>query len=208
MDVIKISCPAGSGMNFAQQLLQKSLYNAEHENNIWTGGHERIDILEEVPTLVILRNPYDAVASATERHLRSANHDSFKNDLNLIEDSDMHTMVGLIATEKYRYLEFFRDIEDLPHVKILTFETLTQKPEIFVEKVVKHFEIKSKIIKRSSEEIIKAVIDSGNENRVPRKISPGRHKIDLLIRAMYPGEEMHSLSRYLHLKEKIEKGLM
>ena len=207
MDVIKISCPAGSGMNFSQQLLINS-FSYYNENRIWTCGHEKIDILEEVPTLVILRNPYHAVASAAERHLLSANHGSFKNDPNLIEDSDMKRIVGQIIAENDRYLDFFKDIEDLKHVKIFTFEMLTEQPDIFIEKVAKHFDVKSKIKKRSQEDIIQAVIDSGNENRVPRSVSPGRHKIDLLIRAIYPGEEMDSLRIYMDLKYKADKGLI
>jgi hypothetical protein len=206
MAMIKFASPAGSGMNFALQLLRLSFYGEQDEFVV--AGHERKDILDPVPTLVILRNPYDAIASAAERHLRSSEHDTFKNDINLIEDDDISQMIRYIYTEKYRYTEFFKDIEGFKHLKILSFDLLTQNPDLFVSEVAKHFNTKSEIIKRSEKEVLQAVIESGNPNRVPREMSKGRIRIDRLIRAMYSEEELDSWGIYVELMGKIEGGLV
>lgn len=206
MQTIKIVCPAGSGMNFALSLLQLSF--RDQNVHITTAGHERKDIAEEVPTLVILRNPYDAIASGAERWLRSSDHRVLRNNPYLIEDDNIVDIVKQIQYEKFRYRDFFKNIEDLKHVKILTFDLLTKNPEAFVAEVSKHFGLESEIIKRSEQEVIEHVINSGNPNRVPRNKGKGREKIDRLIKAMYPEEEFQSLRLYIDLKEKIEKGLI
>lgn len=205
MTTVNIGCPAGSGMNFALNLLRLSYYS--YKDEFLAVGHQRKDILEPVPTLVILRNPYDAVASAAERWLRTSDHHMFRNDINLIEDSNIVEIVKQIQGEKLRYLEFFENIHELEHVKILSFDLLTKNPDRFVSEVGKHFSLESEITKRSDSEVVQSVIDSGNENRVPREKSYGRIKIDRLIRAMYPEEEFKSLEIYLNLKKEIDKEL-
>lgn len=206
MQKIKIVCPAGSGMNFALNLLRLSFNNQFLE--ITTAGHERKDIAEEVPTLVILRNPYDAIASGAERWLRTSEHVYFKDGVGLIEEDNKKQIVDQILREKERYLEFFTDIEDLKHVKIIDFDTLTKNPDLFVKKVAEHFGIEYKITPRSEDEVIKAVIDSGNANRVPRAKSSGREKVDRYTKALFPEDEFKSLKVYLDLKRKIEEGLI
>jgi hypothetical protein len=206
MAKIKIACPAGSGMNFAQQLLQLSFYNAEDQ--FPTGGHERKDILEEVPTLVIVRNPYDAIASGAERWLKSSDHEAFKNNTDLIEDSDIPNMVKHIEGENFRYIEFLKDIENLSHVKLFTFDLLTNNSEVFVKKVAECFNIKNEITKRSIPEVLQVVINSGNANRIPREKSAGRKEIDRLILDMYNEKEFDALKIYLSLKENLDRELI
>lgn len=206
MTKIKIACPAGSGMNFAQNLLQLSFYDTKNE--FTTGGHERKYILEEVPTLVILRNPYQSVASAAERWISDYDHVSLRGHESLIKNLNTADIVKQIISESTWYKEFFKNIEDLKHVKIFTFDMLTKEPDIFVKKVSEHFSIDSKIAQLSIEDVFKAVADSGNKNRIPRTKTEGRSKVDELIRIIFPEKEFECLSIYLYLKEKIESGLL
>jgi hypothetical protein len=206
MAKVKIACPAGSGMNFAQQLLQLSFYNAEDQ--FPTGGHERKDILEEVPTLVIVRHPYDAIASGAERWLKSSDHEAFKNNTDLIDDLDIDNMVKRIEGENFRYVEFLKDIESLSHVKLFTFDFLTQNPQSFVKEVAKYFKIKNEITIRSIPEVLQVVVDSGNANRIPREKSAGRKQIENLIMNIYREKEFDALKIYSSLKEKLDKELI
>jgi hypothetical protein len=202
MDNIKIACPAGSGMNFAICLLKPSF---NYEVEFLAAGHERSDIIEEVPTLVILRDPYDAIASGTERFLRSSGHAYFKDSPFLMQDENIAEIVSIITREESTYLNFFTNIKNLGHVKVLTFDTLTKNPDLFVKMVAKYFNIKSSIKQVDTKEVLKSVVDSGNANRVPREASPSRKTIDRYMRALYLPNEFKSLKVYFALKEKIEK---
>jgi hypothetical protein len=205
MKTIRIACPAGSGLNFALNLLRPSF---NHKVEFLAVGHERKDILEESPTLVILRDPHDAIASGAERFLRSSEHRYFSHGIALLEDDNILSVIDQIINEKSRYINFFTNIEDLKHVKILTFDTLTKNPDLFVQQVAKHFNIKEEIVKIPVPEVIEAVKNEGNENRVPRESSPGRVKINRYVHAIYPSNEFESYKMYLSLKEKIDKGLI
>lgn len=205
MNEIKVACPAGSGMNFALYLLKPSF---NYEVGFFGAGHERSDIIEEVPTLVILRDPYDAIASGAERFLRSSGHVYFKDSPFLMQDENIAEIVSIIVGQESTYLKFFTNIENLGHVKILTFDTLVNNPELFVKMVAEHFNIKSSIKQVDIKEVLKSVVDSGNANRLPRETSPSRKTIDRYMRALYLPNEFKSLKVYLSLKEKIEKGLV
>lgn len=205
MKTIRVACPAGSGLNFALNLLRPSF---NHKVEFIAVGHERKDIKEEVPTLVILRDPHDAIASGAERYLRSSEHRYFAHGVPLLEDDNILSIIDQIINEEARYLHFFTDIESLKHVKILTFNTLTKDPDLFLQQVAKHFNIEEEIVKVPTPEIIEAVINEGNANRVPRETSPGRVKINRYVHALYPGNEFKSYEMYLLLKEKVDKGLI
>jgi hypothetical protein len=205
MKTIRVACPAGSGLNFALNLLRPSF---NHKVEFLAVGHERKDILEESPTLVILRDPHDAIASGAERFLRSSEHRYFSHGIDLIEDDNILSVVDQIINEKARYYHFFDDIESLDHVNIFTFDTLTKNPDLFLEQVAKKFDIQENIVKVPEEEVFKAVIEEGNANRVPRSASPGRIKINRYLHALYPGNEFESYKMYLSLKEKVDKGLI
>lgn len=203
MAIIKVASPAGSGMNFALTLLQQSFFN--DIDHFVAAGHERSDILEDIPTIVILRNPIDTVTSGAERWLRSSNHLEFRRDAKTFEDTDIVAIVRQLCGEKARYLDFFRNIEDLKHVKLFTFDSLVEDPNRFVRQVAENFNIGSKITDRTKEYITKVVVDSDHANRIPREKSPTRILIDNLAKAMNPEEEWKI---YLDLKEKIDKGLL
>lgn len=205
MNKIRVACPAGSGLNFALNLLRPSF---NYRIEFIATGHERKNILEEVPTLVILRNPHDAIASGAERFLKSSNHKYFQNSTNLLEDDNILSLVDQIINERYRYHNFFDNIESLSHVKIFTFDTLTQTPDLFLEQVAKKFNIQESIARIPKEQVIEAVINEGNANRVPREMSDGRKKINRYVHALYPIDEFTSYNMYLSLKEKIDKGLI
>lgn len=203
MAVIKVASPAGSGMNFALTLLQKSFHNEGID--FFGGGHERSDILEDTPTIVIIRNPVDAIASGSERWVKSSGHLEFKDNSDTLEDTDVIGMVRQIAGEKARYLEFFKDIETLKHVKIFKFESIIHSPDLFLKQVAEHFKIDIPITQRTIQYIKDTVIQSGHENRVPRKKSNVRQLIDDLTKAMFPDAEWKV---YLDLADKIDKGLI
>ena len=61
-----IASPAGSGLNFAQDLLRLAF--KEYNVNFTAVGHERKD-MEAVKEkqIALIRNPYDTVASGAER---------------------------------------------------------------------------------------------------------------------------------------------
>jgi hypothetical protein len=205
MNTIRVACPAGSGMNFATNLLRPSFaYKVE----FLMVGHERKNIIEQSPTLVILRNPYDTIGSGTERFLKSAGHEYFKNSSNLISEDNPTQIVEQLCRENDRYVHFFKNIEDLKHVKVMDFDTLTKNPDLFVNQVAKFFDIQHPIIKVPEKEVIKSVIESGNANRVPREKNPGRIKIDRYIKAVYPEDEFKALDLYLDLKCKINEGVI
>jgi hypothetical protein len=153
MNTIRVACPAGSGLNFALNLLRPSF---NYKVEFLAVGHERKDIEVKAPTLVILRDPHDAIASGAERFLRSSEHRYFSHGIELLEDDNILSIIDQIINEKARYYHFFDDIESLDHDKIFTFDTLTKNPDLFLEQVAKKFDIQESIVKVPEEEVIKA----------------------------------------------------
>jgi hypothetical protein len=198
-----ISSPAGSGMNFALNLLRIA-YNQTALGK----SHEVEGIIEKEPQVVILRNPYDTVASGAERWIKSSKHGTFLDSEDLLEESDIDGIKTAIGWEEKRYFNFFNNIKDLDHIKVLSFDLLTSDSKKFIVESGKHFGLiyDDKIVLDS--DALAAVISEGNSNRVPRETSTGRKTIDSLINEMYSKEDWRCWQVYSDLKEKLdEEGL-
>lgn len=199
---ITVSSPAGSGMNFAINLLRVA-YNKPALGKT----HEREYIEEEIPQIVILRNPYDTIASGAERWIRSAKHTTFLDSPDLVEESDIDGIKTAIGWEEKRYFKFFNNIEDLKHIKILSFDLLTNDSKKFIIESGEHFGLTNSNLTIDSD-VLEAVKLNGNENRVPRETSDARQIINDLIDKMYSKEDWRCWKIYSDLKAQLdEKGL-
>jgi hypothetical protein len=200
---ILVSSPAGSGMNFAINLLRIA-----YDKQALGKGHQIEDIVEKVPQIVILRNPYDTIASGAERWIKSANHGTFLNSEDLLEESDIEGIKIAIGWEEKRYFDFFKDIEGLKHIKILSFDLLTNDSKKFIIESGLHFGLAFDNKKMIDSEVLSEVELSGNKNRVPRETSTARQKIEDLINEMYSKEDWRCWKIYSDLKTKLDqKGL-
>jgi hypothetical protein len=197
---ILVSSPAGSGMNFAINLLRLA-----YDREALGKTHERKDIEEAVPQIAILRNPYDTIASGAERWATSSNHKSFLNDKDLVEDSDIDGIKRVIGWEEKRYLDFFKDIENLKHVKVLSFELLTKDSAKFIKEAGIHFGINLDANKVIDSYALAAVESSGNENRVPREKFTVRKTIEDIINEKYSKENWECWKVYSDIKAKLDK---
>ena len=114
---IILSSPCGSGQTFAIELLQSRFGHIP----CTAGGHERKDILGNDLRVVILRNPYDAIASGAERYMDTSNHKGLLEEekLNISDIDGIRFQIS--RGEEIRYFKFFKDIENLKNIKILSF---------------------------------------------------------------------------------------
>jgi hypothetical protein len=204
MIIVKsIASPAGSGMNFAQDLLNLSFDKATFA----TVGHERKD-MEDTPEkqIAILRNPYDAVASGAERWMKSSNHKDFVDSEDLIEESDIDGIKAFIGHESKRYYDFFNNIEALDKVKVVSFEFLTQHRDEFLDFVQKYYNLEKFTINKSSDEdVFDKIKLRNNVNRVPREKAAARKIIDDLMLEMYSKDEWECWKIYSELKAKLDE---
>lgn len=197
---ILISSPAGSGMNFAIVLLRLA-----YDTIALGKSHERKDMEEEVKQIAILRNPYDAVASGAERWIDSSNHQSYVGRTDLIKESDTEGMKTVIGWEEKRYVEFFKDIDKLKHVKVMSFDLLINDPEKFIKEAGAHFGFESRPNEVPVKHAIELVERDGNSNRVPREKATARKEIDNIINDLYPKETWECWKIYSDIKEKLDK---
>jgi hypothetical protein len=200
---IIISSPAGSGMNFALNLLRVA-----YDTLAIGKSHERKDIEEAVPQVVILRDPYDTISSGAERWIKSSNHGTFLNSEDLLEESDIDGIKTAIGWEEKRYFDFFKGIEELKHIKVISFDLLINDSKKFIVESGKHFGLvfDNKVVLDS--DALAAVKLEGNSNRVPRETSDARQIINDLIDKMYSKEDWRCWKIYSDLKAQLdEKGL-
>jgi hypothetical protein len=203
MNNIVISAPAGSGMTYATLLL-KLAYNNKAEGC----GHERFEIEDSGPQIVILRNPYDAVASGAERWVKGSGHSNFEIQGQAIDATDLEGMKNNIINEEARYLTFFKDIEYLRHIKILSFELLTQNTKKFIQEAGSHFGYTYDSDEELEAKTFNELKIHGYENRAPREKFPARQTIEDLISEKYDKQNWECWRIYSELKAKLdEKGL-
>jgi hypothetical protein len=203
-----IASPAGSGMNFAENLL--SLAFEEYNVNFIAVGHERKD-MEEIKEkqIAILRNPYDTVASGAERWLKASKHNNFLGHYDeLLDESDIESIKKYIKAEEQRYYDFFNRIEDLQQVKIISFETLTKNQDLFVETVKEYYGLNHmKTKKATDEEVFDKIKKRKGFNRIPREQASGRTIINQLILEMYPKDKWECWKIYLEIKSKLGESI-
>jgi hypothetical protein len=203
MRYVFITSPAGSGTNFALALIHTT-----YDITCISRGHERKDIEDGVHQISVLRNPYDCIASGAERWLVGSGHLNFIGNKNLTTIDKIHEVKERIGWEEKRYREFFKDIESLDHVKLVSFELLTKNPGKFLEITKDFFNIKKVRKNPSEEEILKAASSEGRGNRIPRAGSEDRKIINDLMLEMYPKETWECWKIYSDLKSKLdEEGL-
>lgn len=203
MNKIVISAPAGSGMTYATLLLKLVF-----DNIVSGGGHERHDIENSGPQIVILRNPYDTVASGAERWVIGSGHKEFQTSKDRVEETDVESLALRIKWEEKRYLDFFKNIEDLENIKILSFELLTQNTKKFIQEVGLHYGYTYDGDEELEAKAINELKIHGYENRAPREKFPARQIIEDIMAKKYNKETWESWKIYSELKAKLdEKGL-
>lgn len=203
MKNVLITSPAGSGSTFAVDLIQSNF--GVIVNSI---GHD-LEIFESGdPQLCIIRNPYDAVASGTERWIDTAGHKPFEGNPHVVSISDIDGVKDCMHWEQKRYIDLLKNIESFENVKFVSFELLTENTSAFLKEVRSFFEIASPLTPSSAEKSIKNVADSENANRAPRNLSNERSVINNLLEELYPKEDWKAWAIYCDLKAKLdEKGL-
>lgn len=202
MKQVYVACPAGSGMNFATTLLRLSFGRP-----FIATGHERRHVELVQPQIVILRNPYEAIASGAERWFESYGHDDFINHEKLIKEEDYSNtdlIKEVIGWEAERYIEFFKNIDSLTHVKIFSFELLTKNSDLFIQKVIEAFDLEKRVFKISDKKAIDEVSINGNPNRVPHEKTKARELINNVLLDMYPKETWEAWKIYSELKVNLE----
>jgi hypothetical protein len=199
MKPIVLTSPAGAGSNYAVVILNWGFSTISRHN-----GHMREGIEVDIPQITILRNPFDCIASGAERWLKETEHRSFKYRDDLIELDDLDRIRKSITWEEARYIEFFKDIDQLPNVKVFSFELLTENPKKFLEEVKVFFNREEDIKTFEDEKVFARVIKDGNVNRIPREHKQGRKIIDEMIQEMYQKETWEAWKIYSELKAKLD----
>jgi hypothetical protein len=207
MTNINIASPAGSGVTFAVNLINKSFNNkSEFACSL---GHERKDFEGKTNVILLLRNPYDAIASGAERWIDTFGHQEFKGSEDLVSIDDIDGVKKVIGWEEKRYLDFFEGVAESENLKIYSFEILTENNNLFLDKLKKDFNIQSKdSIYPTESEIIEFMISDGRTNRAPRAKTNARLVIDRLIIEMYPKETWRCWKVYSDIKSKLKEDII
>jgi hypothetical protein len=200
MKPIVLTSPAGAGSNYAIVLLNWCFRTISRHN-----GHERRGIEVDIDQITILRNPFDCIASGAERWLKDSSHRSFKYRDDLIEIDDLEKIRQSITWEEKRYIEFFKNIDLLPNVKIFSFELLTNNQQKFLEEIKIFFDREEEIRISEDEKIFERNILDGNFNRIPREPSEGRKIINKFMSEMYNKETWEAWKIYSDLKAKLDQ---
>lgn len=199
MTTILLSSPCGSGQTFAIELLKSNF-----DILCMSSGHEKKDLLNDALQVVILRNPYDAIASGAERYMNTSNHKGLLEEEKL-NISDIEGIKYQISRgEEERYFEFFKDIENFKNIKIFSFELITENSKKFIDEVGKFFKHTPLHNEKEENNIFKKLAESGYANRIPREKSDSRIVIDNLILEMYPKETWRCWEIYSNLKAKLD----
>jgi hypothetical protein len=178
MQDIKFISPPGSGNTFAIFLLNQTL-----KCQIDGVSHKWKDLDKDGNRIFLLRNPYDCIASATERHLDTVNHDSMGDRKISIKNID--DVVNEINLYTHKYYEFLKRARNKKILFSSTFEFLSLNPIGFVKKVSNFFDIEidhSNLNSNLSAEVFEGIKKSKLANRSPRDKTESRNKIDELVR--------------------------
>lgn len=208
MTTINIASPAGSGVTFAVDLINKS-FNDKSKFRCVSVGHERKDFEGKPNVVLLLRDPYDAIASGAERWIDTSGHLDFKERKDLVSIDNIDGIKKVIGWEEKRYLDFFEGVIESENIKIYSFDLLIENNNLFIEKLKKDFNIHSDdVIYLNKSDIIKSVIADGRGNRAPHAKTDARIIIDRLMTEMYPKETWRCWENYLEIKSKLEEGLI
>lgn len=200
MNKIIVSAPAGSGMTYATHLLKLAFNNI-----VYGGGHERHDIEDKGPQVIILRDPYDTIASGAERWVIGSGHKEFQTSKDRVEGTDIEALALRIKWEEKRYLDFFKNIEDIENIKILSFELLTQNASKFIEESSSHFGYSYTPDADIENKAMTELKLHGYESRAPREKFPARKIIESLMSEKYDKQNWECWRIYSELKAKLDK---
>jgi hypothetical protein len=177
MKILKINSPAGSGNTFATQLIQKTL-----DCNLIHTDHNPEELDTEDNQIHILRNPYDCIASALERHLGLSEDKFLVADHISIDDTDKLKEYLDVYCAKYYW--FMEKMFKSKNILNFTFEFLTENPLKFIDVVSNTFSIDKKEFETNeiSKTIFEELAKSKLANRTPREKSQERIQIDEFVK--------------------------
>lgn len=194
---IIINSPQGSGNIFASFLLKKLSTCKQsyvyHEPDRLTSGEKQV---------VFIRNPYDSIASATERHLDSVPY-RFINEKISIDDKK--SLKEFISDYIIIYKMFINRIDNNKNLLIILFEDLSSDPIDVAKKIntffnfefidqEKNFDINSYIYNE--------MLIANQQARSPRKRTESRETIEALIKTFPDIKNVYN--QYLKVKEKLQ----
>ena len=189
---VLVNSPPGCGNTFCKTLLAENL----GVTVIWQ-NHE-INAFREWPNAVfILRDPYDAIASAVEIIIHNLSYKNFEYYQANKEFRLKHKIIENIKN----YELMLNALDEFPLIKAVTFEFLTNHPEEFLSSIAKRFDLKFLQERQPPYEILRRMKNS-NLPRAPRGKTAERKEIDRMVRN---NENMPRLyEKYLKLKEIVQ----
>ena len=194
---IIINSPQGSGNTYAKFLLKKlsacKQPYVSHEPNRLTSGEKQV---------VFIRNPYDSIASATERHLDSVPY-RFINEKISIDDKE--SLKKIISDYIIIYKLFINGIDDNKNLLIILFEDLASCPIDVAKKINTFFNFEFIDQEENfdiNSYIYSEMLRAHQEARSPRKRTESRETIEALIKTFPDIKNVYN--QYLRVKEKLQ----
>jgi len=189
-----ISSPAGSGNTFLRVLLETLFYNEVKD----TVSHTADKMENDLKKIYILRNPYDNIASAVERHLISSNDKFIEDKFDIIDKNKLDIKIVNHTKEYNNFINNFKNHENLIAI---TFEFLTQDTINCAKYIAKKFNLeinKNYLSSKLDKKILYRLSNSDSANRAPRPKHVDRIAIDNMLKNDYDISELYNL----YLKEK------
>lgn len=189
---ILVNASPGSGNTFCKTLIAENL----GVTVIWQ-NHELGAFREWPDAVFILRDPYDAIASACEIII----HNLSDKDFEYYQANKEFRLNHKIIENIRNYELMLNALDEFPLIKAVTFEFLTNQPEEFLISIAKRFDLKFLQERQPPYELLRRMKNQ-NMSRAPRGKTAERKEIDRMVRN---NENMPQLyEKYLKLKEIIQ----
>jgi hypothetical protein len=191
---ILVNSTPGSGNTFCRRLMARNL----NATIVWKS--HKVEAFREWPDAVfILRDPYDAIASAIQINI----HDLSDKELEYFNNHKIYRIKENLIRNIRDYEFMLLALEEFPLVKAVTFEFLTTQPEEFLSSMCRHFNVEFSKKRLSEKDLIREMSDHEKENsRVPREKTEERKLIDKMVREYDAMPLLYA--KYLKLKEIIQ----
>jgi hypothetical protein len=195
--VITINSPAGCGNMFCQYLM---------ENNL----HFKIRWVEHNPELfdkdglniLLLRNPYQTIASGLEVMFDDLEDDQKKYYIKNLQSSFDQS----IKLQLDNYNIFLDKAKQHEYITTVGFKLLTEQPDLFLDKISKHFDIPFKENRMSAEDVKKEMqFVKKIGDRLPREASEIRKEINIAVNNYEPIKNVYD--KYIDFKLSIDFSL-
>lgn len=189
---ILVNSSPGCGNTFCKRFMQLNF----DATIVWQ-NHEINAFREWENVVFILRDPYDALASAIEVNI----HDLSEKELEYYNANKEFRLEHKMLRNLRDYELMLNALDEFPLIKAVTFEFLTTQPKEFLNSMARYFDLKFLEGRVDPKDLLRQMKEHSTA-RAPREKSEERKEIDDMVRNHPDMPRVYK--KYLKYKEKIQ----